>query len=199
MKMSEIIYNVKSLAENDQSIPNTSITKWVDDAIQQINMALKCNIPLTGGDTSSLVPAFDPRFHEALVLFSVAKYRESDSDYQAGQYFKGLFQDMIRQMQRDMYISPSLRMDESVQQIVVTDITIVSYTLNMPFGSYFDNVNIYQNDNLVDTRYYTINQYNKALTLTGLTLSVNDKITIDYELNSTTNQPPYEWWGNSGW
>lgn len=199
MQMSDIITKVKSLAENDQSIANADITGWVDDAINRINQALHANFPTTGGNTTTLVPSFDARFHEALVLFAVAKYRESDSDYQAGQYFINLFDDMIRVMQRDMFIAPSYRMDGTVQQITVTNASTVTYNLTMPFGSYFDDIQVYQNDNLVDPSNYRITQYTKQITFLNITLAVNDKITIDYELNSEINQPPYEWWGGMGW
>jgi hypothetical protein len=30
------------------------------------------------------------------------------------------------------------------------------------------------------------------------TLTVNDKITVNFENNSDLNAPPYSWW-NSGW
>jgi hypothetical protein len=199
MMMSEIITKVQSLAENDQSIAASDITGWVDDAIQRINIALRTNFPTTGGNTTTLVPAFDPRFHEALVLFAVAKYRESDSDYQAGQYFTSLFDDMCKTMQRDMEIPPQYKMDGTIQQITVTDTTTMVYTLKMPYGSYFDNINVYQNNNLVDPLNYTINQRLKQIIFKNITFAVNDLITIDYELNSALNQPPYEWWENSGW
>lgn len=199
MMMSEIITKVKSLAENDQSIANSDITGWVDDAINRINVSLRTNFPTTGGNTTTLVPAFDARFHEALVLFAVAKYRESDSDYQAGQYFLNLFDDMQRVMQRDMYVPPRYRMDGTIQQITVTNASTMVYTLTMPQGSYYDDIQVYQNDNVIDPMNYIINQFNKTITFKNVTFAVNDIITIDYELNSVLNQPPYEWWGNSGW
>ena len=199
MQMSEIISKVKSLAENDQSIPNADITGWVDDAINRINQALKTNIPTTGGNTTTLVPSFDTRYHESLVLFAVSKYRESDSDYQAGQYFLSLFDDMVRVMQRDMDINPSVRADANVQQIVITDVNDLIYDLYMPYGSYFDEIKVYQNDTLVKPTYYTLSLTSNTITFVGLSLSVNDKITIVFELNSDLNAPPYEWWGQSGW
>jgi len=199
MMMSEIITKVKSLAENDQSIAASDITGWVDDAINRINQALRANFPTTGGNTTTLVPAFDARFHESLVLFAVAKYRESDSDYQAGQYFMNLFDDMCRVMQRDIDIPPRYKVDGTIQQITVTNATTMIYTLKMPYGSYFDDIQVYQNDNLVDPSNYIINQSLKQITFYNMTFAVNDIITIDYELNSELNAPPYEWWGNSGW
>jgi hypothetical protein len=109
------------------------------------------------------------------------------------------FKDMMGLMQRDMIIPPSSRLDGSVQQIVVANAGILTYTLVMPYGSYFADFNAYQNDVLIDPKYYYISQYNKTITFTGITLAINDKLTIDYELDSTTNQPPYSWWGQSGW
>lgn len=194
--MSEIITAVKDLAEQDQSIPNSSITRWCDDAINRINQTLQCNIALTGGNTTTLVPDFDVRFHESLVIFCVARYRESDGDYNAATYFLNTFNDSLRVMQRDMIIKPSQRVDYNVQQIVVTNATTTTYSLTMPTGSYYDIITVYQNDILLDndlsTKYY-INSSNKTITL-YTTLALNDKITVVYENNSDLNNPPYEWW-----
>lgn len=193
MMMSEIITRIKSLAENDQSIPNTDITSWVDDAINRINVALQCNIPTTGGNITTLVPAFDPRFHECLVLFGVGRYRESDSDYNSSQYFMNQFESMLNTMQRDMVLQPSTRVDYNVQQIVATTGTLV-YTLTIPYGSYFDMFNVYKNDVLVDQLNYRISLTSKSITFIGITLATNDKITIVFENNSDLNNPPYQWW-----
>lgn len=199
MQMSEIFTSVKSLAENDQSIQNSDITIWVDNGINRINQALKTNIPLTTGKPTTYVPEFDIRFHEALVLFAVAKYRESDSDYNSAQYFLQTFSDMVNVMQRDMTISPSMRVDDNVQQIVVANASTLTYNLIMDYGSYFDTLTIYQNDNVVDSNYYSINMDKRQLTFKGLTLAIGDKITILFENNSDLSNPPYQWWGQTGW
>lgn len=199
MMMSEIIAKVKSLAENDQSIANADITGWVDDAIGRINQAMKSNIPTTAGNTTSLVPAFDVRFHEALVIFAVAKYRESDADFQSAQYFSMQFDDMVRTMQRDMTLLPSVRVDDQIQQIIVTNASVFTYNLIMDYGSYFDYVSVYKNDILVDPLNYSTSLQKRQITFKGITLAVNDKITILFENNSDLNNPPYQWWGESGW
>jgi len=199
MKMSEIITKVKSLAENDQSIVNTDITNWVGDAINRINQAMQCNIPTTGGNTTTLVPAFDVRFHEALVQFSVGRYRESDSDYNGAMYWMNKFETMLNQMQRDMQLNPSTRVDYNVQQITGIASTQV-YSLSIPYGSYFDIINVYVNDILKDgSNDYTVSVDNKNITFINVTIAANDKITIIFENNSDLNNPPYEWWGQSGW
>lgn len=199
MQMSEIFTAVKSLAENDQSIQNSDITIWVDNAINRINQALKTNIPLTSGKPTTYVPEFDIRFHEALVLFAVAKYRESDSDYNSAQYFLQTFNEMVNVMQRDMTISPSMRVDDNVQQIVVANASTLTYNLIMDYGSYFDTLTIYQNDVVVDSKYYSINMDKRQLTFKGITLTVADKITVLFENNSDLSNPPYQWWGQTGW
>lgn len=194
MKMSEIIYKVKSLAENDQSIADTDISKWVDDAINRINQTLQCNIATTGGNITTLVPAFDERFHEALVLFSVGRYRESDSDYNGAGYYMNQFTDMLHTMQRDMVISPSSRIDFNVQQIIGL-VNTQSYTLSIPSGSYFDIINVYVNDILQNPTAYTITSDTTNITFNTITINANDKITIVFENNSDLNNPPYQWWG----
>jgi hypothetical protein len=199
MQLSEINSYIKSLSENDQSIQDTDITRWIDSAIRRINQALKANIPVTTGKPTTYIPEFDANFHDALLYFAESKYRESDSDYQSAQYFTGLFNDMLRTMERDMDLNPSVRTDPQVQQITVTNASTLVYDLFMDYGSYFDKLDIYQNDKLVDPKNYNVSLTNKQITFTGITLVLNDKITIVFENNSDLNQPPYKWWGESGW
>jgi hypothetical protein len=194
MKMSEIFTAVKSLAENDTGISNNNITMWVDQAINRINQALQANIPVTTGKPITYEPEFDVRYHESLVLFSVGKYRESDSDYNSGVYFMNQFADMVRTMQRDMVLQPSVRTDYNIQQIIVENAGTLLYTLTMPYGSYFDVITVYNNNVLLDSMYYSINLNTKSITFKGISLVPNDKITIVFENNSDLNNPPYGWW-----
>lgn len=199
MLISEIISQVKTLSENDLSIPDADITQWVDFAIDRINIALSTTIPHIKGVATSQSPQFDARYHESLVMFAVGKYREGDASYSDAQYFLGQFNDMLMQMQRDMVIQPSIRTDYNIQQIVVTSAAVFAYTLTMPYGSYFDDVVVYKNDAEVDSKLYSFSIDNRTITFKGLTLAVNDKITIKFENNSDLNAPPYQWWGQSGW
>jgi hypothetical protein len=194
MNMTEIFANTKSLAENDQSIPNADITAWVDMAIDRINAAIQCAIPKTKGQPLTYTPAFDTRYHEALVIFGVAKYRESDSAYNDAQYFMQQFDTMLMQMQRDMVKLPSTRTDYNIQQIVVSSSTQFSYNLTIPSGSYFDIINVYKNDVLMSSNEYTISNVSNTIIFKGVSLVVGDKITIEFENNSDLNAPPYSWW-----
>jgi hypothetical protein len=199
MQMSDIFTAVKSLAENDQSIANTDITTWVDMCINRINTMCQANIPLTIGQPTTYVPSFDPRFHEILVLFGVAKYRESDGDYQGAAYHMNVVNDMLIHMQRDMVLLPSTRKEPDIQQITATT-GIFQYSLSMPFGSYFNVIEVYQNDTLVDPTAYTIDINGKTITFNGsISLVTNDKLTIVFEQNPALNHAPYTWWENTGW
>lgn len=198
MTMDEILENVITLAENDQSITDTSVIAWTNMAINRINVAVKANIPLVS-DVGAITPAFDVRYHEALVLFCVAKYREGDSAYSDAGYFMNQFNEMLNEMQRDMEILPSMKLDNEYQQITVTDGTITSYPLSMPYGSYFDVVDVFKNDKLLNTSDYRILLQTRMITVTGTPLVKDDKITVHYQNNSDLNNPPYGWWGNSGW
>ncbi len=198
MKLSDLFSYVKSLSENDQSILDEDIYRWVDSAIDRINVACQCNIPKTTGQPTTYEPEFDPRFHEALLLFAEARYRESDSDYNSAAYFMSTFNDMIRVMQRDMIIKPSQRVDYTIQQIVVTDATVLTYNLTMPISSYYSNLVVYYNDAELDKSNYKIAINTKTITFYNQ-LAVNDKITIEFVDDSALNNAPYEWWESTGW
>ena len=193
MKVDEIVTATRSLAENDQSIPQADIITWIDQGINRINTAMQANIPLVTGLPTTTVPAFDPRFHESLVLFCVAKYRESDSAYNDAQYFMGQFGDMVLTMQRDMELLPSTEMGYDWLQLVATTSKYI-YDLSIPSGSYYDNIEVYVKD--VKITKYTVSPTAKTLNISPtVTLTTGDKITVHFENNSDLNSPPYQWWG----
>lgn len=195
MTLDEMITNVKILAENDQSISQEDVIRWVNLGINRINQHLQTNIPNVSSADLNAEPEFDKRFHESLVIFAVAKYYESDASYNNSIYYMNQFDDMVRVMQRDMKIKPSQRADYNVQQIVVDQTISYEYPLEMPYGSYFDNVEVYVNDILVDSKYYTLDINRRVIRFNGISLNPYDKITIVYENNSDLNSPPYVWWG----
>lgn len=192
MTYDEIVEAIISLAENDQSIDDIAVSRWIANGIDRINVALNTTFPSSLSGSNS--PAFDERYHESLIIFGVAKYRESDSSYSDAQYFMQQFNDMLMTMQRDMEILPAFRKDKDVQQIVVTNATTMVYDLSMPYGSYFDYISVYKNNVLVESTTYRINSSTKKISLVGVTLTIGDKITIVFENNSDLNAPPYAWW-----
>lgn len=198
MNLGDLKRKIKSLAENDQSIAVTDMTDWLDDAIDDINTALKSNFSKATGQADTWEPEFDSRYHEALLIFAQKRYREADADYSSAQYWDNKFTVKLMDMQRDMKVPPSFRADPEVQQIVITDPTNAIYNLTMDFGSYFDVLEVYQNDSLVSPSYYKVSLNSQQITFTQ-TLEYNDKITIVFQENSDLNNPPYEWWGQTGW
>lgn len=192
MTMDEIFEEVVILAENDQSISETNVLNWCNQALQRINVALQAKIPLIV-DTGLTVPAIDPRYHEALILFSVAKYRESDSSYNDANYFMGQFNDMVATMQRDMVIPPSQRGDYNIQQIIVPDSNTYLYALTIPDGSYYDDIKVYHND--VEIRSFNVDSANRRINISAtIPLVSDDKLTVIFENNSDLNAAPYQWW-----
>lgn len=193
MNLTELYSVIKVLAEDDQSLPDARISVWIDLAIDRINIALKCKVPKIAGKPLNYVPEFDERYHEALVMYALSKYHESDSAYSNAQYFVNQFEGMLMIMQRDMEIKPSIRADYNVQQITVTSISEYAYPLSMPTGSYYDHVTVFLND--VETKSFSIDTLRRRIRLNAsLVLKVGDKITVVFENNSDLNNPPYQWW-----
>lgn len=197
MKVDDIIRKVKTLADNDQSIKTSDIQDWIDLGIDEINQSMKSSIPYISGLPTSTIPQFDERYHNVLVQYCVAKYREGDSDYTAAQYFDAQFKDTLNLMQRDMIVAPSLRDDDSIIQLTATSNGQVTYDVpTLPLGSYYGIIQVYQNDVEI-TEYCKFNSLVKQMTIdTGhVTIANGDKISIDFEINSELNNPPYTWWG----
>lgn len=201
MVVDDIIRIAKRLCDDDQSIQTSDLTDWIDMGIDELNKNLSIQIPhITGLPTNSTSPNFDSRYHNILVDYCIIKYREGDSDYNASGYFLKVFNDKLQQMERDMPKNPSIRTDYDVMQLTPPDTTGVIPTNQLPYGAYFDNIRIYQND--VDiTSYCTLDSVAMTLTIdiTQLTVAITDKITIVFDNNAEMENPPYSWWANSGW
>lgn len=201
MVVDDIIRIAKRLCDDDQSIQTSDLTDWIDMGIDELNKNLSIQIPhITGLPTNSTSPNFDSRYHNILVDYCIIKYREGDSDYNASGYFLKVFNDKLQQMERDMPKNPSIRTDYDVMQLTPPDTTGVIPTTQLPYGAYFDNIRIYQND--VDiTSYCTLDSVAMTLTIdiTQLTVAITDKITIVFDNNAEMENPPYSWWANSGW
>lgn len=201
MMFSDIHTAIKSLAENDQSIQQADITRWLDAAISKINQACQCNISLASANSLGVVPEFDERYHDALVLFGVARYRESDADYQGAMYFMNQFDSMLRDMQRDMYIPYTQRVDYNVFAFNY-DEEVPTWDLKLPTSAYYGIINVYLvrggnylYETLVDPKHYTIDASNNTITFKPtLGLTVDDRIAVSYEANSAFENAPYGNW-----
>lgn len=201
MVIDDIIRITKRLCDDDQSIQTSDLTDWIDLGIDDINQMLGTNIAhITGQPTNTTSPNFDSRYHQCLVFFCVAKYREGDSDYNAAQYMGKKFEDMLAVMQRDMPLNPSIRKDDNVLQLVAADTTGIFDVSTLDNGAYFSLLLVYQNDKDI-SKYCTFNHLTEQMTvdIVNAPIAVNDKITIIFEMNSAINNPPYEWWRNQGW
>ena len=190
MQYSEIKTQVRSLAEQDLSIQDADILAWVNQAINRINVDLNAAYKkLTGTDAE--VPAFDERFHESLIVFANAKYRESDADFNSASYFIAQFNDMIRKMQREMVVPVQFSKDPSLQQIDVTNATTMVYSITTPPEDYYSTISIYLNGAILDPSTYTISYDGKTLTLLNVTLQVGDRVTVKSE---ESYNKPHVWW-----
>jgi hypothetical protein len=63
------------------------------------------------------------------------------------------------------------------------------YNLDIPSGSYFDDIVVYLNDVKIPSG-FTIDSINGTITFTTVTLTVNDKITVKFENNSDLKFSP---------
>lgn len=201
MTMVDITAAIKSLAENDQSISQPDINRWVDAGISRINQACQANFPQVTGQVTSYIPQFDGRYHDSLVIYATARYRESDGDYAGASYFMNQFETYLRDMQRDMYIPYMYRVDYNIQNIV-RDEDAYEFTLTLPDSAYYGMIKVYItsfgnviNEKLLESKYYTINADKRTLTLSpAYTWNIDDVISVTYEANAAFETAPYTHW-----
>lgn len=201
MNLTTIYSRVKSLAENDQSIVNTDIDGWLDSAINKINQMCQSKFPVVSGNAGTYTPQFDDRYHDALVLFAVGRYRESDSDYNGASYFMNQFDSMVRDMQRDMYIPYCFRKDYNVYSFTY-DTAKSIWDIDLPPSAYYGTIIVYiaplgnaVNEKRLDPKYYTINADDNTITLKATyTFALTDIISLNYEANAAFESPPYGNW-----
>jgi hypothetical protein len=126
----------------EDTLDGLIILQWFDDAQNFLGNRVGARFPSflnPDGTQSTLVePVWDSRFHDLLIIYACARYRESDEAIGEAQYLDGLFQSRLSETSEAIQIPMMYKDDEYSQQFTAvlgqTDfiITKPSFPPNSP-------------------------------------------------------------------
>lgn len=176
----------------EEDLDGLIILGWFDDAQSKIGKRIGARFPkfLNKDGTQSTIdePVFDEDYHELLVTFACARYRESDEAIGEAQYLDGLFESELNECATNMLVPPQYQDDENSQQFVLVD-GQSSVTITKPtFTRYYSYIQVFHNGiELFERQGYVIN--NNVITLLVSTIA-NDRISVLWEESQIYNNPP---------
>jgi hypothetical protein len=180
----------------DDAPADLTVIKWFDNA--QNRLASACNAKFPKFVTNSqfdpnVSPVFDEKWHEALVVFACARYKEAESSLSEVANFAQQFEELKAEMMEN-YIAPlQYRDDRLVQQFTATvgqtDFTITKLGYTETYGNLRAFVNGLETKDFTHT-----NDGTNQFTINSPVLSVGDDVTALWEEHYEYTEPPYPWW-----
>lgn len=188
MQVSALITKVQTRLQEDD-LEGLTILGWFDDAQDRIGVRVGARFPrfLNSDGTQSNVtePVFDTRYHELLVTYACARYRESDEAIGEAQYLDQLFESSLNECATEMLVEPQYQDDENSQQFLIvagqTSVTVTKPT----FTQYYSSLQVFING--IETTNYLIN--NRLITPLQV-LNVDDIVSVLWEEAHIYNNPP---------
>lgn len=189
MNLSEMILAISRRVDDTVTTPNA--VEWLNSAKNKMAIAVKAKFPdLSQNDTSTEYTAIDSKYHEALVMYASARFKEYDGIFSDASFFLQEFNEMVKDFQANFEVPPYYRDDHISQQFVATQsaqtFTITKLTYDKNQGDLIAYINNIKTDN------YTINSDG---TVTVWDCVAGDNVTLLWENHVDIVEPPYSWWG----
>jgi hypothetical protein len=168
-----------------------TVLGWFDDAQNQMAMMANAVFPQflnPDGSLSGLAaPVFDNKYHEALVIYAIARYREQDSSLQEMTYMDKQFNAMLTEFARKYNVPPQYRDDAITNQYIATAGQLQYRILDDNFDQNYMNTCVYQNSNPVPFKTGTLKLTSPSMYIDvvnldpSVTVLAGDVITIVWE------------------
>lgn len=179
----------------DDAPADLTVIKWFENAQNRLASACNAKFPrfiVNNQFNATDSPVFDEKWHEALVVFACARYKEAESSLSEVANFSQQFEELKAEMMEN-YIAPlQYRDDRLVQQFTATagqtDFSITKVGYIPEYG----NLKVYVNG--IETTDFTVST-DKMFTVNSPVLNVGDGVTALWEEHYEFAEPPYPWWG----
>jgi hypothetical protein len=187
----------------DDAPTDLTVIQWFDDAQNRLASALGAKFPkfITNNKFDpTQEPVWDEKWHEALVVFACARYKEMETSLSEVQNFQMQFEDLKAEMTENYQIPLQYRDDRLVQQFTAidgqTDFTITKLGYEPVYGD----LQVFINGNQT-TDFRKKTDGTKGFIL-GATISLvsGDTVTALWDEHYDYQEAPYPWWGGgNGW
>jgi hypothetical protein len=184
----------------DDAPLDLTVMRWFDRAQARLASAVNASFPkfvTNGVFTPTFEPVFDERWHEALVAFACARYKEQEASLNEVANFQQQFDNILKEMTENYEVPLIYRSDRFTQQFTVTDNTVTTFNITkIGYDPSYGNLKVYING-LETTDFYLASDGTKSFTINPTTpLAVNDAITALWEEHYEFLEPPVPWFGS---
>jgi hypothetical protein len=180
------------------------VIRWMENGQSRLASVVNAVFPpfVTNGQFDpTFTPVFDAKWHEALVIFACARYKESESSMQEVQNFQQQFDDLKKEF-AERYQVPVQNMDNDHSQQFTNAAGVTEFTITKDgFDKNYSNLKVYINGKLqVDWTYTnpvsatSTNINNFTLGVSIPTLMATDIVTAVWDNQNQFAEPPYPFW-----
>lgn len=175
-----------------ETLPTLTIIGWFNEAQNKLASRVEAVFPSLvnkdGTQSPITEPVWDDRFHDLLVIYACARFRESDEAIGEAQYLDGLFYDKLTDAVAEMDIPLQYKNNDNTQQFKSTegqvDFTITKDTFHDTYGK----VQVFVNGTEL-TKFSDFSISGRTISLLTPCIE-NDLVSILWETPYTYNYPP---------
>jgi len=136
----------------ESALDGLLILDWMDEAQNRIGLRVGAIFPKflnPDGTQSTLAePVFDNRYHELLVIYACARYRESDEAMNEAQYIDNLFENRLNEAAVYIQVPLTYRDDPFTQQFTAV-LAQTDFPITKPnFFPQFNYLQVYLNGSI---------------------------------------------------
>lgn len=184
----------------DDAPLDLTVMRWFDAAQLRLASAVNAKFPkfVTNGTfTPTVEPVFDEQWHEALVVFACARYKEAEASLNEVANYQQQFDNIVKEMTENYEVPLIYRNDRVSQQFTVTDPTQMTFTITkIGYDPTYGNLKVFING-LETTDFALAWDGTKAFSINATTsLVVNDIVTALWEEHYEFQESPVPWWNN---
>lgn len=181
----------------DDAPSDITVIKWFDDAQNRLASACDAKFPRFVSNNQfdpNYTPVWDEKWHEALIVFACARYKESEASISEVNNFQTQFEEIKREMSENYQVPPQYRDDRVSQQFTATAGQTTFTITKLGYDPVYGNLKVYVNG-IPTTDYLTPADGSPSFTFNPTTvLNVDDKVTVLWEEHYEYQQAPYGWW-----
>lgn len=160
MNVQALIKKTKDRLQED-ALDGMIILGWFDEAQNRFALKAGAKFPSflnpDGTQSSITEPVFDSRYHELLVVFACARYRESDEAIGEAQFLDDKFERLLDEFSTHIVVEPQYK-DDTYSQLFSAVADQLSYVITKSnYRDLYSNLQVYVNGVLKTEKYdYTV-------------------------------------------
>lgn len=179
----------------DDAPADLTVIRWFDRAQDRLASSVGAKFPrfiANGTFDPNTEPVWDEKWHEALVVFACARYKEAESSLNEVQNFQQQFDTLMSEMSENYQIPIQYRDDRLVQQFIAVSNQVSFVISKLGFDPVYGNLQVFVNG--VETTDFTLDADTKMFTINATTVvNADDKITALWQEYYDYDQPPVPW------